>query len=314
MLKDDLRFFLELGLPRSVAAWHDPNFGIRFDAYLDAMEEAVPPGSIPFIGEMSLALLKEEHLKRLKRNGFRAIAPGIESWFDIGDKSKMRKVKGVEKVRRVAEHVNLVQSYVPYVQANLIFGLDVDEGPEPFELTKRFVDLAPGIYPHLALLSAFGRNAVLNLNYQRENRVRAVPFHFLDLIKAMNVQPRHYSWTEFYDRTIDVFEYAFSRRALARRFLANKDTIARFEQFFRGRSSEVSNRIAHLKRMRGWLEDPAFRAFFEGETSEPPAQLIGIIRQHLGPLWDWLPEGALSHDPNAFLHSGTEHPLPVVAA
>ena len=147
----------------------------------------MPPGSIRFVAESSLSLLKEDNLKRLQRNGFKAIAPGIESWFDIGDKSKMRRVKGMEKVERAADHLNLIHEYIPYVQGNLIFGLDGDEGPEPFELTKRFVDQAPGIYLHLALLSAFGRNAVLNLDYQRDGRVLPVPFQFLDLIKSTDV-------------------------------------------------------------------------------------------------------------------------------
>jgi hypothetical protein len=65
--------------------------------------------------------------------------------------------------------------------------------------------------------------------------------------------------------------------------------------------------------MRGWLEVPRFRAFFEGETTEVPAQLVDQIRRHLGPLWKWLPEGALEHDPSAYLHSGALHQLPVTA-
>ncbi len=308
-LKDDLRFFLNAKLPRSGILWHDPNFGVRFDAYLDAIEEAVPPGKITFVAESSLSLLKEDNLKRLKRNGFKAIAPGIESWFDVGDKSKLRTVTGMDKVRRVAEHINLVHSYVPYTQANLIFGLDGDHGPEPFELTKRFVDLAPGVYPHLSVLSSFGRNAALNLDYQRANRVVGVPFHFLDLVQSMNVRPLHYSWTEFYDRLVDVFEYAFSRRALLRRFVANRDVVPRVEQVFRAVSSEWRNRIAYHRKMRGWLDDPHFRRFFEGETDVIPSRFVETVKRHLGPLWQWLPEGALSHDPNAYLNSGTEHPL-----
>ena len=33
----------------------------------------------------------EPHLKRLRQNGFQAILPGIESWFDLGNKSKTRQ-------------------------------------------------------------------------------------------------------------------------------------------------------------------------------------------------------------------------------
>lgn len=312
-LKDDLRFFQELKLPRKVAVWHDPNFGIRFDDYLDAIEEVVPPGSVTFVAETSLSLLKEENLRRLQRNGFKAIAPGIESWFDIGDKSRMRTVRGQEKVKAVAEQANLVNAYVPYTQCNLIFGLDADEGEEPFELTRRFVDMAPGMYPHFALLSAFGRNAVLNLEYQKQGRVLPVPFHFLDLVQSMNVKPKNYTWPEFYDHVIATFDYAFSPRALARRFMKNRRSYITYEQFFRGISSERNNRNAYHRKMRRWMEEPRFRAFFEGETRELPHQMTDQIRTHLGPLWEWLPQDALKHDPNAFMESGTTHPLPVLA-
>ena len=309
VLKDDLRFFRELNLPRSIIGWCDPNFGVRFNDYLDAIEEAVPPGSITHIAESSLSLLKEDNLKRLKRNGFEMVMPGIESWFDIGDKSKMRKVKGLEKVRRVAEHVNLIQSYIPYVQTNLILGLDADEGPDPFELTKRYVDLAPGVHPQISLSTSFGHNSVLNLGYQREGRVLGVPFHFLDLL-VTNLKPKNYTWPAFYDYVCDVFEYTFSLRAVTRRFRKNKHTVARVEQLFRGLVSE-RNRLAHHQNMRRWLDEPAVRAFFEGETREIPAPFVETIRRHLGTLWEWLPEGALYHDPNAFLHSEVEHPLPM---
>jgi hypothetical protein len=298
---------------RGVAVWHDPNFGIRFDETLDAIEEAVPPGSVTFVAETSLSLLSEQNLKRLERNGFKAIAPGIESWFDIGDKSRMRKVFGMEKVKAVAEQANLVNAYVPYTQCNLIFGLDCDGGPEPFELTKRFVDLAPGVYPHFALLSAFGRNASLNLDYQRDGRVIPVPFHFLDLVQAMNVKPKNYTLPEFYDHVIDTFDHAFSPRALGRRLWANRRSYIAAEQLLRGVSSERNNRNAYHRKMRRWLDEPGFRAFFDGETRMVPPVLVSQIRQHLGHLWEWLPAGAIDHDPNAYLASGELHQLPAMA-
>ncbi len=312
-VRDDLRFFQELKLPRSVAVWHDPNFGIRFDDYLDAIEEVVPPGRISFVAETSLSLLKEDNLKRLARNGFKAMAPGIESWFDIGDKSRMRTVKGMQKVEQVAEQANRVNAYIPYTQCNLIFGLDADEGAEPFELTRRFVDLAPGVYPHFALLSAFGRNAELNLGYQREGRVLPVPFHFLDLVQSMNVRPKNYTWPEFYDHVIRTFEYAFSPRALGRRFRANRRSYIAWEQLFRGLSSERSNRLGYHRKMRRWLDEPGFRSFFEGESRRVPEVLVDQIRTHLGPLWEWLPAGALEHDPEAYLASQIIGQLPIAA-
>jgi len=80
--------FLLSKFRRPIVAWRDPNFGVQFDDFLGAIEEAVPPGSVAVIAKSSLSLLSEPDLKRLRRNGFKALLPGIESWFDLGNKSK----------------------------------------------------------------------------------------------------------------------------------------------------------------------------------------------------------------------------------
>ena len=133
-MKEDLRFLLgKFKRPR--VAWHDPNFGVRFDCCMDAIEEVVPPGRIDFIAESTLSLLTEKRVQRLKHNGFKALLPGIESWFNMGNKSRTGKTIGIDKVRKVSDHINMILEYIPYVQTNHIVGLDGDEGPEPFELT-----------------------------------------------------------------------------------------------------------------------------------------------------------------------------------
>ena len=75
VLREDLRFLLTR-FKRPLVGWHDPNFGVRFDDYLDMIEDAVPSGSIDFVAESSLSLLSEPHLKRLKRNSFKGVLPG----------------------------------------------------------------------------------------------------------------------------------------------------------------------------------------------------------------------------------------------
>src|SRR5207247_10183768 len=107
VLQDDLRFLLQKQR-RPRVGWHDPNFGVRFDEVLDAIEAAAPPDSIDFIAESSLSLLSEPHVKRLRRNGFKALLPGIESWYELGNKSKTRTVEGLAKVEQVSEHVNMI--------------------------------------------------------------------------------------------------------------------------------------------------------------------------------------------------------------
>ena len=303
VLKDDLRFLLGK-FKRPHVGWHDPNFGIRFDDCMDAIEEAVPPDTIDFVAESSLSVLSEPHVKRLKKNGFKGILPGIESWYGMGNKSKTGSRQGLEKVHMVSDHFNMLVRHIPYVQANIVFGLDVDEGPDPFELTKRFFDLSPGVFPSYSLLTAFGQAAPLNLEYQKAGRVLPFPFHFMNNNQAMNVKPKHYGWTEFYDRLIHVQAHTFSWRAIARRHRATWSFIPRWMHFVRAVSSEGFGRLRYYRKVRHMLDvDRHIRQFFEGETRELPAFYVDWIRRDLGPLWEWLPPDALYYDPNAFLNA-----------
>jgi hypothetical protein len=303
MMKEDLRFLLQK-FKRPRVGWFDPNFGVRFDECIGAIEEVVPPGSIDFYAESSLSLLSEPHLKRLKRNGFKVIMPGIESWYEMGNKSKTGKKGGIDKVLQVSEHINMILSYIPYLQANFVLGLDVDEGPEPFELTKRFVDIAPGAFPAYSMLSAFGESAPLNLEYERANRILPFPFHFLNTQQAMNVKPKNYSWPEFYEHLVDVTKHTFSLRAITNRFRVIKPMLWRCMNVLRAFSSQGTGRVKyHTEVLNRLRNDRKFRDFFEQETTELPQFYLDRIRNDLGPLWEWLPEGALYYDSNVYSKS-----------
>ncbi len=306
-IRDDLRFLLTR-MRRPRVGWHDPNFGVRFDDYLGAIEEAVPARRMRFVAESSLSLLSEAHVKRLQRNGFDGLLPGIESWYALGNKSKTGSSVGIDKVRQVADHVNMILRHVPYVQTNFVLGLDCDEGPEPFELTKRFIDLAPGAYPAFSLLTCYGQAAPLNLELQRAGRVLPFPFHFLDSNHAMNVRPLNYGWREFYDHAVDLTRYALSGARVRRRFLVNHGLTTRL---LNGVRAVTSNRAEYQAKIRRLLDDdPDVRRFVEGESTVLPKFYENRIRKNLGPLWGALPEGALMHDQNAYLNS---QPVPAVA-
>ncbi len=299
-LEADLAFLLTK-IKNPIVGWHDPNFGVKFDEYLEAVERAVPPGRMRHIAESSLSLLSEPHLKRLQKNGFQAALPGIESWFNMGNKSKTRH-KGLEKVQQIAEHVNMVLRYIPYVQTNFVLGLDSDEGPDPFELTKKFLDLVPGAFPAYSLLSAFGRAAPSNLDYQRDGRVLPFPFHFLNNNHAMNVRPKNYQWTEFYDHLVDLSRYSFSWKAIGRRFAATPAAIPRYMNVVRAISSEGFGRIKYHTRIRQMLDtDRSLQAYFNQESDQLPDFYYQRIKRELGPMWEMLPEGAIHHDPYAYL-------------
>jgi len=300
-MKEDLQFLLTK-FKRPMIAWHDPNFGVRFEENMEAIASAAPGNKFRFIAESSLSILSEKHLQVFRQNGFTALLPGVETWYELGNKSRTGHTTGEQKVKQVAGHVNMILEHVPYVQTNFVLGLDSDAGAEPFELTKQFVDLAPGAFPGYSLLTAFGAAAPLNLNYQREGRVLPFPFHFLNNHLAMNVKPLNYEWVDFYDKVIDLTEYTFSPKAIYRRAKAMRNSTARWMNTMRAISSEGYGRIRFFRKVREQLvENAAFRRYFEGESAELPEFYVQIIKKDLGEWWDWLPDGAIQHDPNAYL-------------
>jgi hypothetical protein len=293
-LKDDLRF-LRSRRPDALVSFYDPNFGVRFDSTMGALEEVCSDGvPVRFIAESSLSILRKERLERMGRAGFVAALPGIETWNDLGNKTGHART-GMEKVREVATHLNDVLEHVPYVQANFVLGLDIDEGDEPFELTKRFVDLAPGVFPGYSLLTAFGVGAAQNDVYRDQGRIVPVPFHFLNNNLSMNVRPLNYDWISFYDRVIDLVRYTFAPRQIVRRARGTKFFTTKWINALRALSSEGMGRLAHHRSVRqALIDDRQMRDFYEGETSRVPDRMAARVQRDLGRFWDLLPPEALS--------------------
>jgi hypothetical protein len=53
------------------------------------------------------------------------------------------------------------------------------------------------------------------------------------------------------------------------------------------------------------------RRFFAGKSTRLPDFYIERMRKSLGPLWDALPLGALTHDQNAYQADPTGYTVPV---
>jgi hypothetical protein len=69
-------------------------------------------------------------------------------------------------------------------------------------------------------------------------------------------------------------------------------------------STEGFGRARYYREIRDRLDtDPQFSPYFEQESAVLPEFYRNIVRQDLGPLMEWLPKGALYHNPNAYLHS-----------
>jgi hypothetical protein len=300
-IREDLKFIRQ-NMANPMVAWHDPNFGIRFNDYLSIVEEAAPNGSVPFLAETSLSLLSEKNSKRLGDAGCLAILPGIESWYGMGNKSGTGRREGEEKVLQVSEQVNMILRHIPYIQTNFVLGLDSDEGAEPFELTKQFIDLSPGAFPAYSLLSAFGEAVPQNIELQRDGRILGFPFFFLDNNKSMNVRPKNYEWPVFYDHLIDLMKHSFSARAVYRRFRATDRPIAKLMNVVRAYSSEGFFRLQYHKRLRGLMDtDRNLRSYLEQKTDVIPDFYVDTILKSLGSFAEFLPEGGIEHDQNAYL-------------
>jgi hypothetical protein len=313
-LADDLEF-IEREMPDAVIGWHDPNFGVRFDEYLTVIEAASARRKLRFLAESSLSLLSEANVKRMAAAGFVGLFPGIESWYGMGFKSKTGSQQGLAKVEQVSDHVNMLLDHIPYVQTNFVLGLDDDEGEEPFELTKRFVDRVPGAFPAYSQRTAFGEATPENLELQRAGRVLGFPFHFLDNNQVMNVIPKNYRWEEFYGRLLDLTEYSFSARAIARRWGGTRKLTGRVVNFVRAVSSEGFGRIRHYRRVRRALaDDPAMLPYLEGRSRELPSFYIDKLKADLGPYWAMLPPAAVYHDPYAFMKKAQAASKPTAAS
>jgi hypothetical protein len=118
----------------------------------------------------------------------------------------------------------------------------------------------------------------------------------------MNIKPKNYPWPEFYTHIINLGEHTFSLSAIFRRLIATKAFIPRWMNVVRAISEEGSGRIAYNKKILTNLNfDSKFRAYFEQETTELPPFYKEMIKNEMGPLWSWLPEGAIFHDQNAYL-------------
>jgi hypothetical protein len=295
-IREDLQFLVKkMRHPR--VSWYDPNFGINFNLFMDTIESAVSPGQIDFFAESSLSVLNEKNVVRMKRNGFKMIMPGIESWFDYGNKSNTSVRKGMDKVVHVAEQINMIQRYIPQVQTNFMFGFDSDNGSEPFELTKRFIDLAPAAYPAYALLSVFGQKPDSNSRYRDEKRIIPFPFHYLRSVYMLNIIPMNYTWEEFYLHFIDLLKYSFSKRILYRRFNAVNMSAPKWIVLFLSITEGGKKKIDRLTSMMNMLnKDNGFKQFVNKESGKVPAFMINKVRRDLGYLWQWLPDKSLAYD------------------
>jgi hypothetical protein len=286
-LEADLAF-VSAELPRVKVAFHDPNFAVRFDPVMEAMQRVAPPARVPYLMESSLSILRQARLERLRETRCWYAAAGIESWAGYSDKSGAgATAAGARKLEHVLERFAALAEAVPLVQANFIFGTDEDHGDDPVELTAAFVHRAAQVWPNLTVPTPFGGTPLYE-RHRREGRiVEAMPFAFYNSPYLVTT-PRHYDPGEYYDKLARVLAELTSPRALRARLRPARKTRALIDGL---RLLGIRRTLAEVRAIAALLgTDRAFRAFHERRSAALPEFYARRFSDRLGRYRDLLDE------------------------
>jgi len=280
---DQLASDLKFASRRFPGAWlgfQDPNFGVRFDETMEVFDAIPERRRNPYLMQCSLAILSEARMTKLANTRCRYLAPGVESWSDYGNKLKMTSTRGQDRVAGIASKFSMLRRFVPGLQANFVFGLDIDVGSDPFDLTREFIAKVPFVWPNLNIITPYGGTPVYDDMVRGGRLLRGMPLA-LYCSPYLALTPRNYDPIEFYDRLIDLLSASTSTILTAKRFLTADHValkIARLAQ-----TSAVRHDIREMRRIRAELQhDPALRAFHDGRAAGLPSFYSRHLDQRLG--------------------------------
>jgi radical SAM superfamily enzyme YgiQ (UPF0313 family) len=280
-LEADMSYIFQ-HFPRVMVSFHDPNFAVKFDQVFNVLEKIPDRRRINYTVETSLNILHGSRLERLKNMGNFYIIPGIESWTAYSNKVGAGSILAPrEKLDKVVEQCHIIRPYVSGIQANFIFGLDVDMGKEPVELTKEFASQVPFVMPNFNIPVPYG-NTPLYEKYLSEGRIlTAMPFVFYYMPHLVYTL-KNYSPVTFYENLIDMFSHISSGKMLLKRL---KDAHALFPAGY-NLVKTLGNRqmIGRFRKILNLLNtDRQFRAFHEHETDLLPEYYHRLYDRLLGP-------------------------------
>lgn len=277
-LTEDVRFIARR-FPRGVIGYHDPNFAVRFDQTLDAIETAGRPYP-RYAMNCSLSVLRDDRLARLKETNCVFLAPGIESWYDYGNKALAADKQGRGKLEHVVGRLSQVRRFVPGLQANFIFGTDEDHGTEPADLTIEFTKRLPYLWPNVNIPTPYGQTPLFD-DYLANRRI------LLDMPLAFYCAPylvttlKHYEPAEYYRHLIRIMEVATSRRATLRRVLASNPFLIRLAHL--SQSLSYRTQLAEMRTILKQLTtDRTFRRFHDNQPVPLPDFYRRRYSQRLG--------------------------------
>lgn len=269
------------GIPIGIV---DPNFGIRFDEILGAFEAIPPDRRSPYVVESSLTVLKPDRLERLRATRCAGISPGIESWRSYSNKAAVGSDVNRSKADRVIEQFKTLREYIPYLGANFILGLDVDDGDEPFELTKEFVRETPFVWPSINSPIPFGGTPMFDEFHRAGRTLPSLPLNFYTM-PHMPMVFAHYDPAVFLEKMIGLYEVVASWNMLKKRMKAIPYLVGKGFHFFH--TGMAKARLQTYRRMlRRMTDDAQFAAFHRGETESLPDHYVTGYKRLLGPYAD----------------------------
>lgn len=278
-LEADLTFLAQR-FPGVLVAYHDPNFGVKFDQVLSVMEKIPASARNPYIMESSLSLLNDGRQRRLQETNCVYIAPGVESWQDYSGKSGVGGSHGVEKLERVVAHFEALGRRVPGLQANFIFGTDLDRGDEPMLLTQEFMRRLPFVWPTVNIPTPFGGTPLYDEYIAKGRVLRAMPFSFY-YTPYLATTLEHYHPIEYYERLASIYSVMASATMTARRAVAQGPPSLRLLNVLR--SIAMRHFLRAFRTLGGLLRgDARFRAFHEGRSTELPEFYRRVYERKLG--------------------------------
>ena len=264
----DLRYLSE-HFPQVLTAYHDPNFGVRFDDTMSVMERIPLGRRNPYVMESALAIMKPSRLERLRDTNCVFVAPGVESWGDYSNKAGVGGKQGRDKLEQVVDHFHLLGRYVVGLQANFLFGLDCDRGPEPVELTKEFIRRSPQVWPTINIPTPLGGTPLFDRMHEEGRVLKAMPFALYFTLHYPVTTLTHYHPVEFYDHLIDIYATIGSARMMARRITSPTNGYLRFVNTVRTLANRADLREFRVIR-RLLATDRQFLGFHEGRLTTLP--------------------------------------------
>lgn len=286
-LETDLRFAGQ-HLPGAKLVFHDPNFGVRFDEIMSIFER-IPPRQRKVYGiECTLSSLRPERIARLKATNCAFILPSVESWSDeYANKIGVRNIDRTERVQHVAESFNALTSAFLYVGTNFIFGLDGDQGDEPFELTKEFMRQAPLVWPILHIPMPFG-GTPMQAGLLEDGRIlRRLPFMFYK-VPHLAMLLKNYDALDYYEKMTDLFAFSASAELFDIRLKASRNPLVSGLHYLRTGTARRRHQMfaAILQRLRS---DAQFLAFQRGQSDDLPPYYIQVYNRAMGRYASLLP-------------------------